>query len=139
MLQPIWSLTYQVTPGEQAQAPSGAYPQVEIDVHLMFKFQPCKSTKVSTVQLTRSSSEARKQAKQNVNLLQKCISYGERSLTSSENCYTFGALTIVDEIAANVGLTGRCSPGRPNSATNPISLSWSLGYLPDWPRWLRQS
>ena len=33
---PIWSLTYQVTPGGQAQALSGAYPQVVIDVHFMF-------------------------------------------------------------------------------------------------------
>ena len=78
-----------------------------IDVHFMFKFQPCTSSRVSIIRLTRTGPEARKQAKQNVNPLQKCISYGESLLTSSENCYTFGVLTILGEIAANVGADGQ--------------------------------
>ena len=37
---------------------------------------------LSIVQLSRSIPETGKQAKQDVNPLQKCISYGERSLTA---------------------------------------------------------
>ena len=68
----------------------------------MFTSCFCISSKVSFVRLTRSSPDAGKQAKQNVNPVQNAF-----VTVCGENCYTFGALTILDEIAANGVADGR--------------------------------